>query len=227
MSSLSRFTTRRLVVIGVLIVIGLIIFFSVLDGVREQRDLARLDVPLFEWFLAHRSPGLTSVMQAITNVAAPLVLAMMVLVGALLWVWRKKDIWRPFLLISGMILAMIISAIIKTLVARARPPMTDMIPPLEVDFSLPSGHTIGIAVCLLILGYFVYSVRRTAAAFFISLLVVMIGISAVALSRLYLGYHWVTDVTASVGLALIILGIIITLDTFRPKKLLGPFKQLF
>ena len=40
----------------------------------------------------------------------------------------------------------------------------------------------------------------------------MIGIAAVALSRLYLGYHFLTDVLAAVALAVAVVGVITILD---------------
>jgi undecaprenyl-diphosphatase len=40
-------------------------------------------------------------------------------------------------------------------------------------------------------------------------------------SRLYLGYHWITDTTASVALALVILGVIMAIDTARTVRVRG------
>lgn len=41
-------------------------------------------------------------------------------------------------------------------------------------------------------------------------------IGVVAFSRLYLRYHWFTDVTASLLLAIAILGLVVGVDALRP-----------
>jgi membrane-associated phospholipid phosphatase len=42
-----------------------------------------------------------------------------------------------------------------------------------------------------------------------------------AVSRLYLGYHWVTDAMASVSISLVIFGAVMALDTWRTARVPG------
>ncbi len=190
-------------------------FLAVYDGFREQADLARLDVPVLQWLITHRTHTLTLGMQIITNIMAPVTLAVIVLAGAVLWSRKSKELWRPLLLIGSMALSFITSLSIKNLIERGRPPQIDMILPLEIDYSFPSGHTLGVAVCLLVLGYLIYSRRPSAARIIAWLVIAALGVIIVAFSRLYLAYHWLTDVSASVGLALVILAIVIVIDSYR------------
>ncbi|MCU1474266.1 phosphatase PAP2 family protein, partial [Amnibacterium sp.] len=44
---------------------------------------------------------------------------------------------------------------------------------------------------------------------------------AQVVSRLYLGYHWLTDVSASVALSLVVVGVVIAVDTRRTVRVAG------
>jgi undecaprenyl-diphosphatase len=46
-------------------------------------------------------------------------------------------------------------------------------------------------------------------------------ISTQVLSRLYLGYHWLSDTFASLRLAMVILGLVIAIDTRRTVRVPG------
>lgn len=194
---------------------GVGVFAVIYDNMSEQDDLARLDNPVLQWLITHRTPELTTLLQIITNFMAPVTLAGIIIIGALAWAWRKKEAWRPLLLVSSMSIALITSTVIKNITERSRPPRVDMIPPLEIDYSFPSGHTLGVAVCLLVLGYLLYSRRPSAKRIIKWLAIAAAGIAIVAFSRLYLAYHWVTDISASIGLSLAILAIIIAIDSYR------------
>jgi undecaprenyl-diphosphatase len=196
------------------IVIGSLAFLFLYDNIREQNDIARLDGPTLAWFVGHRSDIVTLIMQALTNIASPIALGGLTVVGSLVWGWRKKEAWRPLLLIGAMGLAVATSTLIKILTGRIRPPLADMIVPFEVDFSFPSGHTLGIAVFVLVAGYLLYSRRPTKKRLVLWIIGSIIGVLLIASSRLYLAYHWITDIGASIGLALIILGIIVLIDTW-------------
>lgn len=48
-----------------------------------------------------------------------------------------------------------------------------------------------------------------------------IGVFFAAASRLYLGYHWLTDALASVSISLVILGVVVAVDTWRTSRTPG------
>jgi membrane-associated phospholipid phosphatase len=205
---------KWLVTAALLTILGAGLFFMICDSIHEMDDFAQLDNPVISWLIASRTESLTTTMLFITNLLSPVGIAIFVLVGASIWMWRTKEIWRPTILVGATTLAFVTSTAIKSLTERSRPPAIDMVPPLEIDYSFPSGHTLGIAVILLVLGYLLYSRRPTKRRLLIWLTSSLLGIVLIAFSRLYLGYHWTTDILASVGLSLIILSIVIVADIF-------------
>jgi undecaprenyl-diphosphatase len=71
---------------------------------------------------------------------------------------------------------------------------------------------------LLVIGYLIYSRSFGTFKFWVWICIAAIDTGIIALTRLYLGYHWLTDVVASAGLALIILAIVIVVDVIFVKR---------
>jgi membrane-associated phospholipid phosphatase len=203
---------------ALLILLGILSFAGLLDGVREHGDLSSLDRPTLRWFVAHRDAVATKTLTLITDASSELVLPILVAILAAFWLWRGRDWWRPGLLVSAMALATVASTVVKHVVARPRPPAGSMFPPVETTFSFPSGHTLGAATFVLVAGYLLWSTRRTLSASLIWLGGGACAIAAVAVSRLYLGYHWLTDVVASTALAGVVLGIVIMVDRWARNR---------
>ncbi|WP_426594468.1 phosphatase PAP2 family protein [Cellulomonas sp. McL0617] len=197
----------------VLVAVGLAVFFSVLDAVRERDDLWHLDQPVLDWLVAHRTDAWTAVLATITFVSGPVILPIVVGVGALIWGLVRREWWRPLLLAGAMLGSSLLGLAVKGLVDRPRPPNDTMVVPgAELTASFPSGHTLGTATLLLVLGYLVCSRRPTPARLVAWGVVTVVGTTAVALSRLYLGYHFLTDVVAAVALAVAVLGVVSIID---------------
>lgn len=212
---LPKLSKKAKIILSILIITGIIIFLCAFIYKDSDGGLGEFNYIVLSWFSTHRIPTTNSLMLAITSVASPKIILAISSVGCLIWAYKKREIWRPFLLTLSMLISAIASYLLKIITQNDRPNIFDMVPPLETGFSFPSGHTLVTFIFLLTAGYLLYS--RYSGSDKIFWLVVwvnttVIGTTIIALTRLYLGYHWLTDVMASIGVGLIIFVFIIFLD---------------
>ena len=92
---------------------------------------------------------------------------------------------------------------------------------IDHTFSFPSGHVLGACDFLLVGTFLIFSRRRKTRATVLGFVGAGVGIVLASVSRLYLGYHWLTDTLASFSLSLLILGGVIALDTWRTARVPG------
>ncbi|HZJ34721.1 MAG TPA: phosphatase PAP2 family protein [Candidatus Angelobacter sp.] len=212
-------STKQCVIVAIIsLVLGTAVFILAYIGVHQNSGLGVFNQPILSFIIENRDPNITNIMKIITMLANPLSFAAVVSVIAFIWAICKREIWRPILLASAMGIATVLSILLKILIMNDRPAQTNMILPFELDYSFPSGHTIGITVFLLVLGYLMCSRHSSGSRSFGWVIITIIGVSTVAISRLYLGYHWLTDVVASLGLGLIILAIVIFVDRLAARR---------
>lgn len=215
----AAWTSKRCYIYAVLCLLaGTAVFVCAFIGMQDHSGIGAINQPVLDWIVKNRQPEITNVMKLITMTASPLILIAFTCVVAAIWAVLNREIWRPLLLFGATGLAAATSIILKIVIGNGRPPIKDMIKPFETDYSFPSGHTIGTVVLLLVISYLVCSRHPTGFRLFICSSITILGIAIIASSRLYLGYHWVTDVVASVGLGLIILAIAIVIDRLVVRK---------
>lgn len=190
--------------------LGVAAFVGVLDQFLERDDLYVLDQPVLEGLARLRTPWLTTTFTWITNAFGPGILPIVVGVACLAWGLATRR-WRsPGLLVAAMVFSTGLAMLVKAIVHRPRPPQElQVIPGLETSFSFPSGHTAGAATLILVLAYLLWSDTRGRSQY-VAWLGASAGITAlVAVSRLYLGYHFVTDVMAGASLGVVALGLVV------------------
>ena len=207
---------RRCIALALLLIgVGTLAFAIILVSVIQRNGLTLMDAPVQDWLASLRSPGVTAVMIVLAVLFGPIALPVILLVVTVTWGFVTKHAWRPLVLASAMLIGVVLAQIIGHLVDRSRPPTSLMLFGPDPSFSFPSGHVLGASDFVLLTAYLVFSRRKGGLGTVLGGAFAVLCIVAAALSRVYLGYHWATDVLGSVSLSLIIVGCVIAFDTRR------------
>lgn len=191
-----------LATVGVLVALLVFLAGETLEAVGESDGIALWDGPALAWSVAHRTPTLTSALLAFTHSGGPTWQPIIALAVAAFLAWRWHTIRPLVLVVMAEAGAVAITVTAKTAVHRARPALEYAVPPYEYAPSFPSGHTLQAVVASTIVTYLlVLQVQRRWWRALVALLAALYS-AAMAFSRVFLGYHWVTDVVAAVFLGL-------------------------
>lgn len=178
------------------------------DSAREHDGVpARLDAQVATAVVNARSGLLTHAARLLTLLGSEVVVSALALLLVIVLLERRG----PFLAMCAAF-AMAVSASltigVKLLVARDRPGAGIRLGPVDSTYSFPSGHTLNSAVLLGLVGILFVPLlhpRRQRIAVTCGLALLAFGIG---LSRVYLGYHWASDVAASWLLAAALLALV-------------------
>jgi undecaprenyl-diphosphatase len=170
--------------IAVLLVLG-----SIAEGARTQEVFA-LDTWATPFPHGIASPGLDFLMNRLTGIGSSLVIVpLSVVVLALLL--RKHRYGAAVFLGVANGGSLVLHGTIKVLFERPRPQLSyaNVLP----DYSFPSGHTMNALVFYVAVALLVWSVFGRRAGL-IALVIEAVIDFGVGVSRIYLGYHYFTDV---------------------------------
>ncbi|MDD5578233.1 MAG: phosphatase PAP2 family protein [Methylobacter sp.] len=180
-------------------IISLLIFLA-MATVIYIKQVFWFDEPVLEFFAHHRTPFLDVFFSTVTWLGSLYLLIPIVLAGSLM---LKKSGYGDSALFLGLGFggAMLVTNILKRILGRTRP--QSFIDPalLPLDSSFPSGHATHITalmLCLLILHHrFAVPGHWATAALLVPLIIL------VALSRLYLQVHFLTDIIGGILVAVV------------------------
>jgi undecaprenyl-diphosphatase len=160
-----------------------------------------LDQAAIAFVLSVRSPWLTSAAIEVTALGTPTVLGALVIVAAVA-LRLSRDRLGAILLGACAAGAIGWTSLLKNLIERERPPLAVRLVSTS-GFSYPSGHSLASASVLAALALIVARHVTWRAQQILTFVVTGVAIVAVALSRVYLGVHYLSDVAAgtSFGLA--------------------------
>jgi undecaprenyl-diphosphatase len=192
-------STIFLVIGGAALLVLLVAIGMLVAKVFVDDGLGHADASLSRWFAAHRTPGLNQLTHYTTLAADSITITALAVatVAITAIVWRR---WREPMLVAVAVTGEVtIFVLVALLVDRKRPPVPhlDDAPPTS---SFPSGH-VAAAICMYGALAIIANERASSAlvrGLFLALAVLVP--LAVALSRLYRGMHYLTDVLGGVVL---------------------------
>lgn len=193
-------------------VISLLTFVELGQVVWQQTSFA-WDAPIAIAIHQYHQPWFDIVMQVITEMGSSgaIVIA---LVGAGWLLWRHKYATAVALLLSWLG-ATYLNSRLKLFFRRLHP---HLFPPLliKTGYSFPSGHTSAAFAVYSFLAILLWRYRQYIWAILASFLVV-----AVAISRVYLGAHFPSDVVGSMTLGVVWLFVVFLVHDAYDRNFLG------
>lgn len=178
--------------LGAAVVVALSVFTLLGYQVVHRPGVTRADLSVSRWFADHRTPPVTALAWFFTGVGGVIGMTTLTIVLTL-WLARRRQFTAATLVAAAMILQAISVTLIKLVVARPRPPQDLRTGPDVFTRSFPSGHTTAATVFFGLVA--ILAVRHFRGRLRI---VVPVGCGlfalGVAMSRVYLGYHYPTDI---------------------------------
>lgn len=187
-----------------------VVFALVYESVVGADGVAGLDHPVLADAKALRTPGLDAIVTAYTNIGGTIGMPILAVAALLILAFKRRS-WTPVILIGlagAGSLAMTVAG--KQIFGRARPNVSDAVPPYDYSPSFPSGHSLNAIVIAGIVAYLVMLRQETTRARITTAAAAAFFAMTIGLSRVYLGHHWLTDVIAAWMLGAAWLALVIT-----------------
>lgn len=159
---------------------------------------AHLDQPTRRLFTAHGTARGRHLMGWLTLMGADRVTAPGALVLGSIWRWRRRSWVALQALVLAYLGGTVLAIVVKALVERGRPHGFDL--RALSGYSYPSGHALSAAAVWGTAGFMFLHAGGPRILRAVGAGVAIVVIPVVAVSRLYLGVHWLTDVVAGVAI---------------------------
>ncbi len=174
--------------IAVLVVLGFIA-----EAIRDQ-EVFTLDTTATPFLHGIQSPGLDAVMNALTTIGSGWVIPPLFVIAVIGLIRAHRQGAAAYLAVAS-VGGAFIEWSMKLFFARPRPQLAWA--HVQPDYSFPSGHTMNSTIFYVAAALILWSVlgRRVGLASVALASLVAVG---VGISRIYLGYHYLTDVLGGI-----------------------------
>lgn len=182
--------------VGIVMLAGAVwIFGGIAEDVLTNDPLVLIDKWLAEWFRVHATPQFTQSMRWVSALASTATVVTLSLTLSVLMLYQRLWYWLGALMaaVGG---GMGLNMLLKRLFGRERPLWADA---ALADSGFPSGHTM---MALILYGFVAIYLILLIKSWFARVLITLAAgatVTLVAVSRLYLGAHYLSDVLAAMA----------------------------
>ena len=184
--------------IGTVFFVGAVwLFGGIAEDLITGDPLILVDEFISEWFRSHATPRFTVGMQLVSALASTAAISILFAIMSCILLWKR--LWYSLI---GLVLVvaggMLLNVLLKDLFGRARPGWADPSMALS-DPSFPSGHTM---MATIIYGFMAVLLMARIASWqwrFLIAAMTILFVLLIALSRMYLGAHYLSDVLAAMA----------------------------
>ncbi len=196
-----------------IIIIVSFILFIVFLSLYLFNKVNYIDTFIYNIIISLRSTNMTKFMKIITFFASTKFIIFIMLILLFLSLLKGKI---PIIINVLVVIEALLNRIIKTIIKRDRPKEISMVK--ETSYSFPSGH---VMVSVVLYGFLIYLIYKSKLNYvlkiiFITILVILITL--IFISRIYLGVHYFSDCIAGACLGIVYL--LIMLNILERKKIL-------
>jgi len=172
------------------IIISLIalVLFGIITITLLQGHTIKLDNKIHEYIIAIRNENLTKIMLIITNICSIFWLTLISICLILIIKQKKVSLY----IILNLINSIILSQVFKLLIKRERPIIINLIE--ESGYSYPSGHSMISMAFFGLIAYLIYKNMTNKLKKTVLITIILLIISLIGFSRIYLGVHYFSDV---------------------------------
>lgn len=195
------------------VVAAVVVALAVLARLR----LLPWDRPITAWVARHRTEHWNDFWGTVTQFGGYDIVAVVV-VGCALVAWFRSRALAVAIVVLA-VLSPLLVEVLKQLIGRPRPPLDLALHRRQPGgFSFPSGHPLAVAASWGFVPLVVGLYTRSRVVFWSTVVGVWSLVLVIAASRVYLGAHYATDVSASLLLAvLFVAGSEVLIDAFHAR----------
>ena len=172
-----------------------------------------LDDGIYNFIISIKSDIVTRFMKGVTFFASTYYIIFIMIILFIFGIIKNKKINILNLLI---ILNTILNRSVKIIVRRKRPILINLVE--ESSYSFPSGHTMVAVTLYGFLIYIIYKSKINIRLKYLFIVLLIILITLIVISRIYLGVHYFSDCLAGIFLSLAYL--LFSIDLLERKNLI-------